>query len=245
MAIQARTTEWELPEEVGEVVHVSPKKGFRCVNKEQPPGKTCSNYHIRFLCPLGECLSPPRPTPPGPHWHVEGCPYPLLCPSPPSPYPTGRCQSWGCTRAPHPAPAITPRVHNAGHRPGSWVRVVDPQSTPLPLPEHIYWSHWSSWSPCSRSACGTSGTQTRTRRCVNARLVTALKELKCKGKAVERRPCSAGPCPGRDPAPPTSTHLPPGYLQLLSQWHQWSHRAAEVQQLPLRPRGSSAGKAAA
>uniref|UniRef100_A0A8B9P659 Cartilage intermediate layer protein 2 n=1 Tax=Apteryx owenii TaxID=8824 RepID=A0A8B9P659_APTOW len=52
VAIQARTTEWELPEEVGEIVHFSPKKGFRCVNKEQPQGKTCSNYHIRFLCPL-------------------------------------------------------------------------------------------------------------------------------------------------------------------------------------------------
>ncbi|KAK2541872.1 Cilp2 [Columba livia] len=113
VAIQARTTAWELPEEVGEVVHASPKKGFRCLNKEQPQGKTCSNYHIRFLCPL----------------------------------------------------------------------------------EHIYWSHWSSWSPCSRSACGSSGTQTRTRRCVNARLAAALKEVKCKGKAVERRACSAGPCP--------------------------------------------------
>ncbi|XP_068776315.1 cartilage intermediate layer protein 2 [Struthio camelus] len=114
VAIQARTTEWELPEEVGEIVHLSPKKGFRCVNKEQPQGKTCSNYHIRFLCPL----------------------------------------------------------------------------------EHIYWSHWSSWSPCSRSACGDGGgTQSRRRRCVSARLAVALKELKCKGKAVERRACSAGPCP--------------------------------------------------
>ncbi|KAM9516333.1 cartilage intermediate layer protein 2 [Guaruba guarouba] len=113
VAIQARTTEWELPEDVGEVVHISPKKGFRCINKEQPPGKTCSNYHIRFLCPL----------------------------------------------------------------------------------EHIYWSHWSSWSPCSRSTCGTSGTQTRTRRCINARLAAALKEIKCKGKAMERRTCSTGPCP--------------------------------------------------
>uniref|UniRef100_A0A8C0BII7 Cartilage intermediate layer protein 2 n=1 Tax=Buteo japonicus TaxID=224669 RepID=A0A8C0BII7_9AVES len=72
VAIQARTTEWELPEDVGEVVHVSPKKGFRCINKEQPQGKTCSNYHIRFLCPLGE-----RPS------HVEGGPYPLLARHPP------------------------------------------------------------------------------------------------------------------------------------------------------------------
>lgn len=60
VAIQARTTEWELPQDVGEVVHFSPKKGFRCVNKEQPQGKTCSNYHIRFLCPLGECRPRPR-----------------------------------------------------------------------------------------------------------------------------------------------------------------------------------------
>lgn len=66
VAIQARTTAWELPEEVGEVVHASPKKGFRCLNKEQPQGKTCSNYHIRFLCPLGECWNPHIPLP-GPH----------------------------------------------------------------------------------------------------------------------------------------------------------------------------------
>uniref|UniRef100_A0A8D2J697 Cartilage intermediate layer protein 2 n=1 Tax=Varanus komodoensis TaxID=61221 RepID=A0A8D2J697_VARKO len=51
MAIQARTTEWELPEEVGQVVHYSVQDGFRCLNQEQPPGKSCSNYHIRFLCP--------------------------------------------------------------------------------------------------------------------------------------------------------------------------------------------------
>lgn len=69
VAIQARTTEWELPEDVGEVVHFSPKKGFRCVNKEQPQGKTCSNYHIRFLCPLGEC---PSPKPTGTSWGGGG-----------------------------------------------------------------------------------------------------------------------------------------------------------------------------
>lgn len=82
VAIQARTTEWELPEDVGEVVHFSPKKGFRCVNKEQPQGKTCSNYHIRFLCPLGECWSPnPAATswgggsvPAVPSWRWRGTP---------------------------------------------------------------------------------------------------------------------------------------------------------------------------
>ena len=72
VAVQARTTEWELPEEVGEVVHVSPKKGFRCVNKEQPRGKTCSNYHVRFLCPLGE-----RPIAPDPAATFRGSIAPL------------------------------------------------------------------------------------------------------------------------------------------------------------------------
>nr|XP_020649780.1 cartilage intermediate layer protein 2-like [Pogona vitticeps] len=49
--IEVRTTEWELPADVGEVVHFSPQEGFRCFNREQPGGKNCSNYHVRFLCP--------------------------------------------------------------------------------------------------------------------------------------------------------------------------------------------------
>lgn len=111
VAIQARTTEWELPEEVGEVVHVSPKKGFRCVNKEQPQGKTCSNYHIRFLCPLGECLSPPPRTPLA---LCGGVPYPSVCSSlarPPLLHPAGCCGV-----VPHPW--IAPWVRGAGHHPG-------------------------------------------------------------------------------------------------------------------------------
>ncbi|XP_061457604.1 cartilage intermediate layer protein 2 [Rhineura floridana] len=112
-AIEARTTEWELPEEVGEVVRYSPREGFRCLNQEQPGGKSCSNYHVRFLC---------------------------------SPDPTNL----------------------------------------------VGWSVWSSWSACSRTACGTSGIQTRHRSCLNS---SALAQLpKCPGKPTERRTCSAGPC---------------------------------------------------
>ncbi|EMP24111.1 Cartilage intermediate layer protein 2 [Chelonia mydas] len=57
VSIQARTTEWELPEDVGEIVHYSPDKGFWCINREQPGGRTCSNYHVRFLCPVACQLS--------------------------------------------------------------------------------------------------------------------------------------------------------------------------------------------
>uniref|UniRef100_H9GJM4 Ig-like domain-containing protein n=1 Tax=Anolis carolinensis TaxID=28377 RepID=H9GJM4_ANOCA len=110
-SIQVRTTEWELPEEVGETVHFSPRDGFRCLNREQRDGQGCSNYHVRFLCPFD---------------------------------------------------------------PSAW----------------LGWSTWSAWSACSRTSCGTSGTRTRHRTCLNA----SPQLLKCRGKPAERQTCSAGPC---------------------------------------------------
>lgn len=52
-AMEARTTDWVAAAETGEVVHSSLEKGFWCINKEQPYGRTCSNYHVRFQCPPG------------------------------------------------------------------------------------------------------------------------------------------------------------------------------------------------
>ncbi|XP_068127371.1 cartilage intermediate layer protein 2 isoform X2 [Hyperolius riggenbachi] len=37
---------------MNEVVHSNPEKGFWCINKEQQTGGNCSNYHVRFQCPL-------------------------------------------------------------------------------------------------------------------------------------------------------------------------------------------------
>lgn len=54
LALEARTTEWALPSTVGERVHLNPTRGFWCLNREQPRGRRCSNYHVRFRCPLGE-----------------------------------------------------------------------------------------------------------------------------------------------------------------------------------------------
>lgn len=243
VAIQARTTEWELPEDVGEVVHVSPKKGFRCINKEQPQGKTCSNYHIRFLCPLGECPSPPRPThPPDPAGMLRaggGHTHCLLV-IPPTATSHRVLPELRLHQSHSLQQSALGRIILGGNAPLTELGAsagFPVNAFALPPPEHIYWSHWSSWSPCSRSACGSSGTQTRTRRCVNARLVAALKELKCKGKAVERRPCSAGPCPGRDPRHPCRHPLaPPATARCLvpvtsgsspgplCQWHEGSPR---------------------
>ncbi|KAG8003568.1 Cartilage intermediate layer protein 1, partial [Nibea albiflora] len=51
MAMEARTTDWVAAADTGEVVHSSLEKGFWCINKEQPHGRVCSNYHVRFQCP--------------------------------------------------------------------------------------------------------------------------------------------------------------------------------------------------
>lgn len=53
MAMEARTTDWVAAADTGEVVHSSLEKGFWCVNNEQPRGRVCSNYHVRFQCPPG------------------------------------------------------------------------------------------------------------------------------------------------------------------------------------------------
>lgn len=39
--------------ETGEIVHCEASKGLACVNAEQPKGKTCSDYEVRFICPVG------------------------------------------------------------------------------------------------------------------------------------------------------------------------------------------------
>ena len=53
MAMESRTTDWVAAADTGEVVHSSLEKGFWCINKEQPQGRICSNYHVRFQCPPG------------------------------------------------------------------------------------------------------------------------------------------------------------------------------------------------
>ncbi|CAJ0965550.1 unnamed protein product [Ranitomeya imitator] len=50
--MEARTTEWIPAGKTGEVVHYSLTKGFWCINTEQEEGKNCSNYSVRFLCPI-------------------------------------------------------------------------------------------------------------------------------------------------------------------------------------------------
>lgn len=52
--LEARTTDWIPAHRTGERVHSEPTVGFWCINSEQPEGKNCSNYTVRFLCPTGK-----------------------------------------------------------------------------------------------------------------------------------------------------------------------------------------------
>lgn len=54
LRLEARTTDWMPVGSTGQVVHSSPREGFWCLNQEQRLGRNCSNYTVRFLCPLGE-----------------------------------------------------------------------------------------------------------------------------------------------------------------------------------------------
>ncbi|KAM9421995.1 cartilage intermediate layer protein 1-like isoform 3-T3 [Salvelinus alpinus] len=53
-ALEARTTDWIPARNTGEKIHADPTLGFWCANAEQAPGRNCSNYAVRFLCPKGQ-----------------------------------------------------------------------------------------------------------------------------------------------------------------------------------------------
>ncbi|XP_028920452.1 cartilage intermediate layer protein 1 [Ornithorhynchus anatinus] len=69
--VEARTTDWIPAEGTGQVVHASPQEGFWCLNKEQVAGRNCSNYTVRFLCPVGSLRrDSPRLWTPWTEWSV-------------------------------------------------------------------------------------------------------------------------------------------------------------------------------
>ncbi|KAI5931412.1 Cartilage intermediate layer protein 2 [Manis javanica] len=104
LALEARTTDWALPSAVGERVHLNPTRGFWCLNREQPRGRRCSNYHVRFRCPLEVAWGPWGPWGPcsatcGPSRRLRR----RRCPSPTKNACPGRpVEAQKCVRAPCP-----------------------------------------------------------------------------------------------------------------------------------------------
>ncbi|KAM9762086.1 cartilage intermediate layer protein 1 [Menidia menidia] len=164
-AMEARTTEWVAAADTGEVVHSSLEKGFWCINKEQPHGRVCSNYHVRFQCPPVQSYWT--------DWAEWG------------PCSTAACDDVGiqvrqrkCVSAQSMPLLFVPACQ--GHH--SERREC---STP---PCTAKWSPWGRWGTCSVT-CG-GGRRTRRRTCVRTSVTVT-----CKGRPVDVQKCGKRPCP--------------------------------------------------
>ncbi|KAI1891723.1 hypothetical protein AGOR_G00146700 [Albula goreensis] len=166
VAMEARTTDWVAAADTGEVVHSSLEKGFWCINKEQPYGRLCSNYHVRFQCP------------------------PVLA------YWTdwsewGPCSATACgdvgiqlrqrkCMTKQPQPRLSTPACEGPH--------TERRECATP-PCQAKWSPWGQWSTCSVT-CGR-GRRVRRRTCVRPSV-----NVHCVGRPAEVQKCGKNPCPG-------------------------------------------------
>ncbi|KAK7889252.1 hypothetical protein WMY93_024812 [Mugilogobius chulae] len=164
-AMEVRTTDWVSAAETGEVVHSSLDKGFWCVNKEQPHGRICSNYHVRFQCPPVQSYWS--------DWTEWG------------PCSTSLCNDVGIqTRhrkclSSQPMPLLLVPACQGHH--------TDRRECSTP-PCTAKWSPWGRWGACSVS-CG-GGRRVRRRTCVKN-----SPTVQCTGRPAEMQKCGKSPCP--------------------------------------------------
>jgi hypothetical protein len=85
-----------------------------------------------------------------------------------------------------------------------WYAAVVTEDT-CHVPVNGGWSAWSGWGSCSVSACGQTGTQTRTRTCTNP--TPAYGGATCSGSATDTQTCSTAACP----VPMTGTLSPSAF----------------------------------
>ncbi|XP_068943024.1 cartilage intermediate layer protein 2 [Petaurus breviceps papuanus] len=168
LALEARTTEWELPSDVGERVHYSLERGFWCLNREQPEGKSCSNYHVRFKCPLEPVA-----------WSAW---------SAWSPCSQSTCGVRSRGIQTRQRRCLGPQPLWLLHQPPCAGPSEEQKPCPASLCSVASWSEWGAWGPCSGS-CGP-GRRLRRRRCPGGKKNT------CIGRSVEAQKCVRPPCPG-------------------------------------------------
>ncbi|XP_036442862.1 cartilage intermediate layer protein 1 isoform X1 [Colossoma macropomum] len=166
VAMEARTTDWVAAADTGEVVHSSLEKGFWCINKEQPYGRICSNYHVRFQCPPVQAYWT--------DWSAWG------------PCSTTACNDVGiqvrrrkCMSTQSLPVLLTPTC------PGPHTERRECSTPPC---QAVKWSQWGLWSACSVT-CG-KGRRGRRRTCIKS-----SDKLQCKGRPVEVQKCGNTPCP--------------------------------------------------
>ncbi|XP_059922420.1 cartilage intermediate layer protein 1 [Gadus macrocephalus] len=166
-AMEARTTDWVAAAETGEVVHASLEKGFWCVNKEQPYGRTCSNYHVRFHCPPVQAYWT--------DWSEWGS-----CS-------TGACGDVGvqvrqrrCVSN-QPVPLLLVPACQGPH---------SERRECSTAPCTARWGSWGRWGACSAS-CG-GGRRIRRRTCVKT-----SDTVRCVGRPMEIQKCGKSRCPDK------------------------------------------------
>lgn len=164
-AMEVRTTDWVAAADTGEVVHSSLDKGFWCVNKEQPHGSVCSNYHVRFQCPPVQSYWS--------DWTEWG------------PCSTSMCNDVGiqirhrkCLSS-QPMPLLLVPACQGHH--------TDRRECSTP-PCTAKWSPWGRWGTCSVT-CG-GGRRVRRRACSRN-----SSTVQCNGRPVEVQKCGRSPCP--------------------------------------------------
>ncbi|XP_068176409.1 cartilage intermediate layer protein 1 [Antennarius striatus] len=167
MAMEARTTDWVSAADTGEVVHSSLEKGFWCINKEQPNGRVCSNYHVRFQCPPEQSYWTT--------WSEWG------------PCSTTVCNDVGiqvrqrkCVNT-QPMPLLLVPACQGRH--SERRECSNPPCT-------AEWGPWGQWGSCSVT-CG-GGRRIRRRTCIRTSLT-----VQCSGRPGEIQKCGKSPCPAK------------------------------------------------
>ncbi|XP_078483095.1 LOW QUALITY PROTEIN: salivary peroxidase/catechol oxidase-like [Ciona intestinalis] len=62
IAMEARTVDDKTPaSDTNDVTHMSLRRGFVCLHKDQPSGRKCRDYEVRYKCPVVNSASTPRP----------------------------------------------------------------------------------------------------------------------------------------------------------------------------------------
>ncbi|XP_026202169.1 cartilage intermediate layer protein 1 [Anabas testudineus] len=166
-AMEARTTDWVAASETGEVVHSSLEKGFWCINKEQPYGRVCSNYHVRFQCPPVQSFWT--------DWSDWGPCSTTLCNDVGVQVRHRKCVST------QPMPLLLVPACQGHH---------SERRECSTAPCTAKWSPWGQWGMCSVT-CG-GGRRVRRRTCVRT-----SPTVECAGRPVEMQKCGRTLCPAK------------------------------------------------
>ena len=130
-------------------------------------------------------------------------------------------QSLGTSGSLGVGPLYSTRTYNITCRRGDVISASRAVTVSVgPAPTNGGWSGWSEWSACSVTACGSSGTQTRTRTCTNP--TPANGGANCSGSNTETQACSTAACPVPPPTINSFTASPSSIAYGGSSTLSWS-----------------------